>query len=231
MFCLGMPRAEVIECCIRIILACLLGGTVGLERSHRFKEAGIRTHLIVCATAALFMIISKYAFGDIHDGTKAADSARIAAQVVSGISFLCAGVIFRIGINIKGLTTAAGLWMTAAIGMLCGAGLYTISVFAVIAIMIFQMLLHRFPIGNDSVVNYYVVIELKNGYSFDAFLPCIKEIVGGKGNIETEGVRKVTDGIEYTFNIRSPHTVLESEWEELLNEHEEIAQFKVSILN
>ena len=105
---------------LRILSACICGACIGAERSKRFKEAGIRTHIIVCCASALMMIISKYGFADLtsaggvdFSGTHGADPARIAAQVVSGISFLGAGVIFKHGNTVRGLTTAAGLWATA----------------------------------------------------------------------------------------------------------------------
>ena len=115
-----------LEFLLRLLLSAALGALVGLERSKRRKEAGIRTHCIIACTSALFMIVSKYAFLDCLniDGLRGADPARIAAQVVSGISFLGAGVIFKNGNSIRGLTTAAGMWGTAAIGMAVGAGMY-----------------------------------------------------------------------------------------------------------
>ena len=115
-----------LEFFIRIVLAAILGALVGLERSKRQKEAGVRTHCIIACTSALFMILSKYAFVDLVGvaGLRGADPARIAAQVVSGISFLGAGVIFKNGNSIRGLTTAAGMWGTAAVGMAIGAGMY-----------------------------------------------------------------------------------------------------------
>jgi pyridoxine 5'-phosphate synthase PdxJ len=105
----------------------------------RLKEAGIRTHIIVCVTAALIMLVSKYGFADLNQttgletlGSKGADPARVAAQAVSGISFLCAGVIFKVGSSIKGLTTAAGIWMTAGIGLAVGAGMYVVVAFTAV---------------------------------------------------------------------------------------------------
>lgn len=113
-----------LEFFIRIVLAAILGALVGLERSKRQKEAGVRTHCIIACTSALFMILSKYAFVDLVGvaGLRGADPARIAAQVVSGISFLGAGVIFKNGNSIRGLTTAAGMWGTAAVGYFCSVG-------------------------------------------------------------------------------------------------------------
>lgn len=140
-----------LEFCIRILLAGGLGGIIGLERTRRQKAAGIRTHCIIAVASATFMVLSKYAFMDTFaiynflDG-KGADPSRIASQVVTGISFLGAGVIFKNEkATIKGLTTAAGVWDTSAIGMAIGAGLYWVSVFTTAVLALIQWLFHRFP--------------------------------------------------------------------------------------
>ncbi len=107
----------------RLILAFIMGGAIGIEREIRNQPAGFRTHAILAIGSALIMIIS---FEGSHVyGPKISDPMRIAAQVVSGIGFLGAGAILRIGVSIKGLTTAASLWTTAAIGLACGGGFYT----------------------------------------------------------------------------------------------------------
>lgn len=121
---------------LQLLLSVVLGFCVGLERKFRQKEAGIGTHTIVCFGAALIMIISKYGFGDD------ADSARIAAQIVSGIGFLGAGMIVYKQHAVTGLTTAAGVWATAGIGMACGAGMYVVAVFATILIIVFQCVIN-----------------------------------------------------------------------------------------
>ena len=123
------------ELLIRVLAAGLCGALIGLERGIRQKEAGIRTHCIVALGAALLMIISKYAFGDMVEGimgSKVADPTRVASQAITAIAFLGAGVIYRHGNVVKGLTTAAGVWATAAIGLAIGAGLYTIGVAAAV---------------------------------------------------------------------------------------------------
>lgn len=139
---------------IRILLACLCGACIGIERSRRLKEAGIRTHVIVCCAAALMMIVSKYGFadltsaaGEVFNGTRGADPARIAAQVVSGISFLGAGVIFKHGNTIKGLTTAAGIWATAGIGLAIGSGMFVIGIFTTAVVAAMQILMHHIAVG------------------------------------------------------------------------------------
>ena len=107
---------------LRLVVAGLMGGLVGLERELRAKEAGLRTHFIVALGSALFMIISQYAFGDAQH-----DAARVAAQVVSGIGFIGAGVIIFQRNAVRGVTTAAGLWVVAAIGLACGAGMWIVA--------------------------------------------------------------------------------------------------------
>ena len=107
----------------RIAYAVALGFAIGFERKLRFKEAGIRTHTIVCAGSALIMVVSKYAFSDIAEY----DASRVAAQIVSGIGFLGAGMIIYRKQVVHGLTTAAGVWATAGVGMAAGGGLYIVA--------------------------------------------------------------------------------------------------------
>ena len=151
-----------LEFFIRIVLAAILGALVGLERSKRQKEAGVRTHCILACTSALFMILSKYAFVDLVGvaGLRGADPARIAAQVVSGISFLGAGVIFKNGNSIRGLTTAAGMWGTAAVGMAIGAGMYWVGLIEAAVLVGIQIVLHRFPVGADALTTQEIVVEM-----------------------------------------------------------------------
>ena len=112
----------------RLFLAGLCGAFIGYERANRRKEAGIRTHLVVSMGSALFMIVSKYGFADmipLHG--VALDPSRVAAQIVTGVGFLGAGMIFVRGQNISGLTTAAGIWATAGIGLAAGAHMYIVA--------------------------------------------------------------------------------------------------------
>lgn len=128
----------LVEQIIRIVLACLLGFIIGFERKTRSKEAGVRTHTIVCLASCLMMIISKYGFAD----TDGADSARMAAQIVTGIGFLGAGMIFYRRDTLHGLTTAAGMWATCGIGMALGAGMYVIGVVSTVVLVCVQIVLH-----------------------------------------------------------------------------------------
>lgn len=119
-----------------LLLSVVLGFAIGFERKLRFKEAGIRTHAIVCVGSALMMVVSKYAFGS------AADSARVAAQIVSGVGFLGAGMIVYKQHEVHGLTTAAGVWATAGVGMACGGRLYVIALGVTAILIIAQCIFH-----------------------------------------------------------------------------------------
>ena len=132
------------EYLIRIVVACFCGGAVGFERSRRLKDAGVRTHVIVALGAALAVIVSKYGFLDVaaFDNIRA-DASRIASNVVTGVSFLGAGVIFVKGASIKGLTTAAGIWSTASIGLALGCGMYFIGIAATVLMVVIQFVLHK----------------------------------------------------------------------------------------
>jgi putative Mg2+ transporter-C (MgtC) family protein len=122
-----LPELSSLEVVLRVVLAAVLGGAIGLERELRDREAGLRTHLLVSVGAALFTMVSAYAWTDWQFSQREGlvfDPTRIAAQVVTGIGFLGAGAIIRQGLSIKGLTTAATLWVVAAIGMAAGVGYY-----------------------------------------------------------------------------------------------------------
>ena len=131
------------ELLCRIIIAGICGGVIGYERKNRNKEAGIRTHMIVALGASLIMIVSKYGFSDIlGEQGIALDPSRIAAQIVTGVGFLGAGMIFMRKNTISGLTTAAGIWATSAIGMSIGSGLYLLGIVTTVLIVVIQIILH-----------------------------------------------------------------------------------------
>lgn len=137
-----------LELLLRILIAGLCGFIVGYERKNRGKGAGMRTHTIVAIASCLLMLISQYGFNDFisrYSGimdTKV-DPSRIAAQIVSGIGFLGAGMIFIQKHAVTGLTTAAGIWATAGIGMSIGSGMYFLSIATTLIIVIVQVLLHK----------------------------------------------------------------------------------------
>ena len=182
---------------LRMLLALGLGFAMGVERKIRFKEAGMRTHSIVAGGAALFMLVSKYGFADIPNY----DAARVAAQVVSGIGFLGAGMILHRKQAVHGLTTAAGVWFTAAIGMACGAGMYWVAAGATVIIILVQCLLHincGFLRGRR-YIQFKVVYEERGDAS-----ERIRELVGVKSFIEVNARRsETTDCLVFSVVLRT----------------------------
>src|SRR5580704_6534448 len=141
-----------VELICRLVLAAALGSVIGAERERLTWAAGLRTHMLVCVGASLFMIVSAFGFSDVLGTPNVVlDPSRIAAQVVSGIGFLGAGSILLRGEVVRGLTTAASLWTVAAIGLAVGGGLYIEAVAATVVILIIlagikpleEMMAHR----------------------------------------------------------------------------------------
>lgn len=146
-----------VQMVVRLVMAMILGGLIGLERERGDRPAGLRTHTLVCVGSALFTLVSIFGFGDtspvhspVDDMGVRRDSARIAAQVVSGIGFLGAGTIIRDGISIKGLTTAASLWMVSAIGLAIGSGMYIVSIAGTVIALFILVFLHSWEEGNGT---------------------------------------------------------------------------------
>lgn len=159
---------QQMELMLRIVVAAVCGWAIGMERSRRFKDAGVRTHCLVAAAAAMLMIVSKYGFTDMAEpgvetisGTRGADPARIAAQIVSGVSFLGVGIIYRDRkLATRGLTTAAGIWAVAGIGMAVGSGLYLIGLFTTVFVLLLQFLTHRYALGKDKYVGLNLELDM-----------------------------------------------------------------------
>ena len=149
------------EFLIKMVLATVMGVIIGFERKSRNKGAGIRTHAIVSLASALMMIVSKYGFFDIVEY----DAARVAAQVVSGIGFLGTGLIFIKNNSVNGLTTAAGIWATAGIGLAMGAGLYAVAIFGTLLIVIIQILMHKDTFLSKDHLTITFEISLEDSFS------------------------------------------------------------------
>lgn len=168
-----------LELLLRIFIAFLCGAFIGHERKSRGKGAGTRTHSIVAIASCLLMIISQYGFMDFlnhYKGTNVNinhDPSRIAAQIVTGIGFLGAGMIFVHKKNVTGLTTAAGIWATAGIGMSVGAGMYFISISTTIIIIIVQIISHKNLRFFSPATEIEIVLSVKNK---EKALECINEI-------------------------------------------------------
>ena len=134
----SLPSLSWGEALLRLALAAALGGAVGIERELREREAGFRTHLLVSLGSALFTIAGAYGFHDLLTHGSSIDPTRVAAQIVTGIGFLGAGAIIRQGVAVRGLTTAATLWVVAAIGLTSGAGYYSAAVITT-ALVLFSL--------------------------------------------------------------------------------------------
>jgi putative Mg2+ transporter-C (MgtC) family protein len=152
----ALPTLNWDEALLRLSLAAVLGGAIGIERELREREAGLRTHLLVSLGSALFTIVSAYGFhAFLASGANVvrADPTRIAAQIVTGIGFLGAGAIIRQGLSVRGLTTAATLWVVAAVGMACGAGYYSAA-----ALSTALVLLALYPLR---IIAYRILIRFR----------------------------------------------------------------------
>ncbi len=168
---------------LRIILSAVCGAIIGLERERRYKNAGLRTHVIVAISAAILMIVSKYGFIDIAsipDARLTSDGGRIAAGVIQSIGFLGAGVIFVRKESIIGLTTAAGLWATVGIGMCFGCGMYILGISATLILVLVNILLriHHQRIAFQTIVTISSHVT-KHGMTLAQFSQEL-EIAGAK---------------------------------------------------
>jgi len=140
---ISMPIGTV-DILIRLSVAAVFGGVIGFERDVHGRSAGLRTHLLVCVGSALFMLVSLATSSLLEGDSIRVDPGRIAAQIVTGIGFLGAGVVIKQGASVRGLTTAACLWVTAALGMAAGAGMYWVSGFVTLLTLITLVGLNAF---------------------------------------------------------------------------------------
>lgn len=153
---------------VRMLVSCLCGLAIGFERQNHIrlqhrKSAGMRTHMLVCVASAAMMLISKYGFLDMltYGDNVRVDISRVAAAIVSGVGFLGAGIIYVRRESIKGLTTAAGLWATSAVGMAVGCGMYVVGI-ALTALVVIIQELSKSSLYHDGKKWDKVVIELEN---------------------------------------------------------------------
>lgn len=169
------PLLVQLDWLLRIVVAAICGAIIGYERAIQRKSAGVRTHIVVAIASALFMIVSKYGFADLLNMHGIAlDPSRIAAQIVTGISFIGAGTILVRREQISGLTTAAGVWAVAAIGMAVGAGMYAIGILTTIFLFFVQMIFHDDILINKIIVHVRFNIQIE-AVNKPHILPQIKE--------------------------------------------------------
>ena len=187
---------------LRITVAVILGGIIGLERGLKNRPAGLRTYMLVCVGSCLIMLTNQYIFQVFHAG----DPVRMGAQVVSGIGFLGAGTIVVTRRNqIKGLTTAAGLWAAAAVGLAVGIGLYEAAILGGLVIFLVLSLVHRWDNNmrkTSKVVEAYV--ELTSAISLGDLMRKIREMDVEIDNVRTEYESSFEEGKHaYIFILKS----------------------------
>ena len=219
-----LTTCPLLDCCCRLAVSCILGMLIGIERSKRFKEAGVRTHIVVCCGAALCMIVSKYGFADlggILDGSRTSDPARLAAQVVSGIGFLGAGVIFKNGNTVRGLTTAAVLWFSAVVGLTVGAGMYVMGILAALVNLLLLVVLHRHAIGGDAYAANHLHFIVKNGYDFNGALMNQMEL--WQAQVTESKLDRRRDGTtEYDLTVRRRKEIEYAEMKAFMESREDV---------
>ena len=198
----------------RMLISCLCGMIIGFERESRAKEAGIRTHCIVACASAMMMIISKYGFEDLIQAYSSADvrldPSRMAQGIVTGVGFLGAGTIYVQRSNIRGLTTAAGLWATCGIGMAIGGGMYIIGFSATLIILAAQIILHSREKFITSHKSKYIKIY---GIETPDFQQQTTELLNEMHvKVNEVAVARHSDGLyDYTFYCDMPGNVVEEE--------------------
>ncbi len=201
-----IPDLDLWEVALRLAVAAALTGAVGLEREFRERAAGLRTHMLVGVGSALFTIVSAYAWGDfIFDRTQgtAFDPTRIAAQIVTGIGFLGAGVIIRQGLSIRGVTTAAGLWVAAAIGMAVGAGYWGAALIGTGVVLV--------GLGPLRMAEGWVVRRRREGGTLEIDLrpeeplaPVLSVLEGRRARVSRIHLEEEETGRELRIEVRMP---------------------------
>jgi putative Mg2+ transporter-C (MgtC) family protein len=196
-----------LEPLLRILLGTALGAAIGFERDLHGRPAGLRTHAMVALASTAFMVVSTrfvyfqhYVAGDLVE----VDASRIAASVVSGIGFLGAGAILRTGITIRGLTTAAALWLVAAIGMAAGGGMYAVAVFTTMVGLVTLTLLRRFEDRGEPIARQRLTVVLDDALSPAAVLDALSRS-GVKAT--EEGYERQDGRVSLTLEVRTASRV------------------------
>jgi putative Mg2+ transporter-C (MgtC) family protein len=199
----ALPLLELI---LRILLGTGLGAAIGFERDLHGRPAGLRTHAIVSLASATFMVVStrfvfyqRYAPGDLI----AVDASRIAASVVSGIGFLGAGAILRTGFTVRGLTTAASLWLVAAIGMAAGGGMYVVAIFVTALGLATLTLLRRFEDRGEPIARQRITVVLDEKLS--SISKIVESLAGSGAKVSEEEYERLPGGggTRMTFEVRT----------------------------
>lgn len=221
-----MPELSWFDVAARLFAAAALGGAIGLEREVREREAGLRTHLLVSVGAALFTLVSAYGWSDFTFSARSGvtfDPTRIAAQIVTGIGFLGAGAIIRQGLSVRGLTTAATLWLAAAIGMASGAGYWGAAVIATVGAIItlwpLRIVAHRGMKYLRPGDEQRLVVGLAGGGGASPVLAALEGLGGKVSQFQLSDTR---DGRELVATVDFPSRVEASKVAQQLAEVEHV---------
>lgn len=226
---ISSPRIGIESSVFKLLLSFIAGGLIGLNREHHKQPAGFRTHILISMGSTLLMLLSIYipqTYFDFKNG----DPGRIAAQVVTGIGFLGAGTIMRFGTNVRGLTTAASIWLISAVGLAIGAGLYLISL-VVVALALFTLIaLER---GERKFMRQYclrtITLEF-NAHNFPEMQ--IKEILKSKSihlnDMNVSVSNNGTNHTEFKMIVKVPENTQLSELLTLFNALEKIKTVKIT---
>jgi putative Mg2+ transporter-C (MgtC) family protein len=214
----SIPTLNWDEALLRLALAAVLGGLIGIERELREREAGLRTHLLVALGSALFTIVGAYGFDEFLESGEAvvrADPTRIAAQIVTGIGFLGAGAIIRQGFSVRGLTTAATLWVVAAVGLAAGAGYYSGAVIttAVVLIALWPLRIMAYKIlRRYRPEDGTLLVALPAGHPPGTVIDQVEKLGGRIGSVDVsqEGDRRRLElDVVLPRNLAAPRLVTE----------------------
>jgi putative Mg2+ transporter-C (MgtC) family protein len=205
---------STLDLVFRLTLAAVLGGAVGLEREIREREAGLRTHLLVSVGSALFTLVSAYAWNDFtfsRANGLTFDPTRIAAQIVTGVGFLGAGAIIRQGLSVRGLTTAATLWLVAAIGMASGAGYWEAAVIttvgAIVTLWPLRIVAHQLIVRVRPEHEQRLLVEIESGEAAAPVLGALEELRGRVTQFEISDTR---DARELVVTVEFPRALAPS---------------------
>ena len=211
--CLNFLRGDnldILSVTVRLLLAVICGGVIGIERERKRRPAGFRTHILICLGAAMTTLTSQYIVLELHLFT---DLARLGAQVIAGIGFIGAGTIIVTNRRqVKGLTTAAGLWASAIVGLCCGAGFFEGAIFASILILlaeIFFVKLEYFLISNAKTFNLYV--EYSESSNLEHIVDTIKNMNAYILDLELTKHTKEKRSLCAVFSLQVPRKVSHQE--------------------
>lgn len=200
--------SPVVQQFVSLTACFILCSLLGVERQIHHKNAGVKTHVLVGVGACLFTLVSAYGFAHLESATATTDPARIAAQIVSGIGFIGAGVIFVNNDVVRGLTTAATVWLSAALGVACGAGMFHLAIFALIlhylAVFLVGPLLNRLPSSNR---NLRTVVEYESGHGVMHRILSVASAQGYKATVASTSQIETEHGagMRVVLKFEGPH--------------------------